>query len=219
VPYLHAVSDMCTKDIEGPLPHYENAPCEVQWAFGHGLSYSNFTYDKVVASKTLLKYDLDADNQDAVSVQVTVSNRGSVAGVETVLFFSFDKSRSVTPEYKQLRAFEQVKLDPGESKIVSVSIPMEDFRYVGAHDDSHYIFQDGLSFQIGVGTHTDCRVTDDLCTSTISLRLDSKYTGACEAACDLWSSSGCHDLKQSDCWDMCSSIHQDADLEMNNDGW
>ena len=56
LPYLHSVSIMCTSAIgttgndnddetttTTTLPHYYNVPCEVQWPFGHGLSYTQFT--------------------------------------------------------------------------------------------------------------------------------------------------------------------------------
>ena len=226
VPYLHAVSDKCTEDTGGTLPHWENAPCEVQWPFGHGLSYSTFEYEDLEVNTDRLQHLRRSEEDSSLTVTVTVKNSGSYAGAETVLFFTFDDFRATSPEYKRLRGFEKVLLEPGSSTKVSITVPLEDLRFVGPHDETHYILQNGLSFRVGVGAHTDCRVNpdDSLCSSPVTIVTDSDYVGACEAACSLWSSSGCSGslgLSMDDCWDMCSSIHSDTsgDLGMNNDGW
>lgn len=226
VPYLHAVSDKCTEDTGGTLPHWENAPCEVQWPFGHGLSYSTFEYEDLEVNTDRLQYLRRSEEDSSLTVTVTVKNIGLYSGAETVLFFTFDDFRATSPEYKRLRGFEKVLLEPGSSTKVSITVPLEDLRFVGPHDETHYILQNGLSFRVGVGAHTDCRVNpdDSLCSSPVTIVTDSDYVGACEAACSLWSSSGCSGslgLSMDDCWDMCSSIHSDTsgDLGMNNDGW
>ena len=229
VPYLHSVSDMCTKgEPNEPLPHYENVPCEVQWPFGHGLSFTTFEYSDLELSDTLLKARharQDHSEDDDLTVSVTVQNSGLVAGAETVLFFTFDEFRDTTPEYKRLRGFEKVWLEPNQSVRVKVKIPIDDLRFVGPHDDSHYILQDGLTFRVGVGANTDCRhMTGDssACSQLVTIRTDEDYIGACEAACNQWSSSGCSDFyRMTDgvCWEMCTSIHGDSNLQMNNDGW
>jgi hypothetical protein len=227
IPYLHAVSDMCTKDTGDELPHWENAACEVQWPFGHGLSYSKFEYENLSLSSKVLEHQRGSEEQgSSLTTTVTLKNTGTMAGSETVLFFTFDLARSTTPEYKRLRGFEKVWLEAGESTKVKLTISLEDLRFVGPHDETHYILQDGLEFQVGIGAHTDCRANSDdaLCSSVVSIRTDPDYVGACEAACNLWSTSGCDDhygMSVDSCWDMCSSIHQDTSgaLELNNDGW
>jgi beta-glucosidase len=228
IPYLHSVSDMCTKDPGGTLPHWENVPCDVQWPFGHGLSYTNFEYENLSVSTTTLDYHYEMDEEPSLTISVTVKNTGIFAGAESVLFFTFDQFRSVTPEYKRLRGFEKVWLEPATSTSVSLTIPLDDFRFVGPHDDTHYILQDGLAFQVGVGPDVDCRRPTDetapLCSPPVVISAGEDYVAACESACNLWKSSGCSDhfkMTRDNCWDMCTSIHQESsgDLQMNNDGW
>lgn len=234
IPYLHAVSDMCTDDADGgTLPHWVNAPCEVQWPFGHGLSYTQFEYDNLKLNTQTLQYhhcqkEEKGDDSSSLTITVTVKNTGVMAGAESVLFFTFDEARSSTPEYKRLRGFKKVWLEAGTSTQVHLTIPLDDFRFVGPHDDAHYVFQDKLSFRVGIGADTDCRtnIDDPRCSSPVTIRTDPDYVGACEAACNLWSESGCSqhlEFSMENCWDICSSIHQnveiDNDLEMNNDGW
>jgi hypothetical protein len=72
LPYLHSISDMCTDETkEDTLPHYSNIPCKVQWPFGHGLSYSQFTYSDITLSTEILYHrwhddgdDIDDDDDD-----------------------------------------------------------------------------------------------------------------------------------------------------------
>lgn len=225
VPYLHAVSDMCTRDTGGTLPHWENIPCEVQWPFGHGLSYTQFGYSDVQTNVDTLQQHWDRDRKTDLEVYVTVTNKGDRAGSETVLFFSFDDFRSTTPEYKRLRGYEKVWLEPGGSTQVMMAISLDDLRFVGPHDDSHYILQDGMVFRVGVGADADCRTDPDsyLCSRPITIQTESDYVGACEAACGLWQDSGCHELPdEPTCRHACSSIHHDVistGVELNNDGW
>jgi len=246
VPYLHEVSEMCTEDTGGTLPHWNNVPCEVQWPFGHGLSYSRFEYGDVRLSTTTLQqhwHDAEDDNDskskrsfddEELTVTVNVTNTGDITGAETVLFFTFDESRSTTPEYKRLRGYEKVWFEPGESKDVSITISLQDdLRFVGPHDDSHYILQDGLQFVVGIGSGSDCRLANDSCSELVTIRTEKDYNGACEAACNLWRDSGDYCTSQAfppkpsttgtaidTCREACASIHFDkTDVQLNNDGW
>lgn len=224
VPYLHAVSDTCTMDTGGPLPHWDYAPCEVEWPFGHGHSYSTFEYTDLSVSSKSLRLDLKGTEEPMLTINVTVTNEGEMAGADTVMFFSFDTARATTPEYKRLRGFDKVWLDPGESATVTFTLSLDDLRFVGPHDNSHYILQDGMSFQIGVGAHTDCRNDqgDDHCSDPIVIYTGPEYVGACEAACNLWTSSGCDThvgMTPDSCWDMCTAVHQSGGVSLDNDGW
>lgn len=223
IPYLHAVSDKCTKDTGDVFPHWENLPCEVQWAFGHGLSYTTFDFDFVepVVSEIL---HIRGQASSDLSIRVNVTNMGDLAGATTVMIFTFDIFRSSTPEYKRLRAFEKVWVEAKAWKIVTLSIPHDDLRFIGSHDDSHYVFENNMQFRLGVGAEVDCRANldDNRCSEPITIKTDADYVGACEAACDVWMESGCmrlFSLGGDSCLEECSTIHSDLSLELNNDGW
>ena len=223
-PYLHSVSDQCTKDTDGPLPHWENIPCETQWPFGHGLSYTSFTYSDLSLSTNELVYRR-SEKPSSLTITARVKNTGDRPGSDVAMIYTFDEFRSTTPEYKRLRSYEKITLNVGESKLIKVTLPVEDFRFVGPHDDSHYILQNGLRFRVGVGA-ADCRMNPDspACSDPVTVTLDNNYVAACEAACNLWQESDCfgvYGFSMDRCWDMCSSIHQDSEgnLQMNNDGW
>ena len=230
-PYFHTVSDQCTGgDETSPLPHWQYGQCEVQWPFGFGLSYTVFEYSQLSLSTKRLQYTPEGmqGKNEPLTISVDVKNKGSRAGYDTVLFFSFDEARSTTPEYKMLRAFEKIFLEPGEEKTVSVSIPIDTFKFVGAHDDTHFILEDGLQFSIGVGAKTDCRTDETavLCSDFITIDTGYKYIAACESACELWASSGCAEtlsLSDKKCWELCTDVSRNSEVKKHlgegEDGW
>ncbi len=77
----------------------------VLFPFGHGLSYTTFSYDN--------------EKTDGKTVTLTVTNTGDRAGSETVLIFGDNKKANV----RELIAFEKVLLQPGESREICFSIP------------------------------------------------------------------------------------------------
>ena len=86
------------------------------FAFGHGLSYTTFKIGKV----TVDKQQITADEQITFSVNVT--NTGSRAGAETVQLYISDKVASVDRPIKELKAFQKVFLQPGETQQVNLTI-------------------------------------------------------------------------------------------------
>jgi beta-glucosidase len=219
IPYFHALSDQCTKDEPGtPLPHYEYVPCPAQWPFGHGLSYTSFAYSNLAAGG-----GIDRD----LAVHVTVTNTGSRAGTESVLVYTFDEFRSTTPEYKRLRAFVKLYLQPNESRTITLLVPVEDLKFIGPHDDHHYILDPTMVTWVGVG-NVDCRdepASTDLCVRLESPDKDKPYVAACDAACRVWTDrSGCANhfgLTSTSCLSACMSISENPSDGMAwiNDGW
>ena len=89
---------------------------EPLFAFGHGLSYTTFQYGKVTADKS----SLTADEQ--ITFTVPVTNTGSRAGAETIQLYIRDVESSVERPFKELKAFNKVFLQPGETQQVSLTI-------------------------------------------------------------------------------------------------
>ena len=101
-----------------------NAVMDVQWPFGHGLSYTKFAYSNMTVSAT----EFTAD--DVLKVTVDVTNTGEVAGKESVLLFSSDLYASSTPDVRRLRAFDKIELAPGETKTVELEVTGKDLAFV-----------------------------------------------------------------------------------------
>ena len=86
------------------------------YAFGHGLSYTTFELSKAVADKKEMSLS------DNISFTVQVKNIGTMAGAEVVQLYVSDKKASVDRPLKELKAFQKVFLQPGESKEVRLTI-------------------------------------------------------------------------------------------------
>lgn len=100
-----------------------------QWNFGHGLSYTTFSYSNLETNlKTFGK-------NDTLKVTVTVKNQGQQTGKEVVQLYSRDHYASVSPSRKKLKGFKKVSLEAGESKKVSFSLPANRLSFVGIDND------------------------------------------------------------------------------------
>lgn len=84
--------------------------------FGHGLSYTTFAYGKPSADKKTMTAD------DTISFTVNVKNTGTREGQEVVQLYISDKKSSLPRPVKELKAFQKVKLAPGEEKAVTLTI-------------------------------------------------------------------------------------------------
>jgi len=93
---------------------YEAQNIKPLFAFGHGLSYTTFSYGKVKASsKTMGK---------TIKFSVEVTNTGSIAGAEVVQLYISDRESSVERPVKELKGFQKVWLAPGQTKTVEFQI-------------------------------------------------------------------------------------------------
>lgn len=86
------------------------------FAFGHGLSYTQFAISNLRADKSSMT---DSDN---MTFTVNVKNTGNRAGAEIVQLYIHDIKSSVDRPYKELKGFQKVYLQPGESKDITLSI-------------------------------------------------------------------------------------------------
>ena len=88
--------------------------------FGYGLSYTTFTmHDAKLADAT----------PGAVKVNVSVTNTGSCAGAEVVQLYVQDVKSSVARPVKELKAFQKVFLQPGETKEVTLTLNDRAFQF------------------------------------------------------------------------------------------
>ncbi len=86
------------------------------YPFGHGLSYTEFTYSNLKLSSR----QITASGN--ITVSATVKNTGKLAGDEVVQLYIHDVSPSLKRPVKELRGFQRISLQPGESKTISFNI-------------------------------------------------------------------------------------------------
>lgn len=128
------------------------------YAFGYGLSYTKFEYNAL----TLSAKEIARDAQVTVSIQV--SNTGEVKAKEVVQLYVRDHVSSVTRPIKELKAFQKIELEPGQSKTVSFELNQDAFAFWGI--DKTYQTEPG-DFTIMVGSSSR---DSDLKTATLNIQ-------------------------------------------------
>ncbi len=111
--------------------------------FGYGLSYSSFSVSEPVLSKSTIT------SNESVSVRVTVTNTGKVAAAEVVQLYIRDEYASVTRPTLELKGFQRVQLNPGESKQVELQLSPKQLAFYDINMD--FVVEPG-EFTISVGT-------------------------------------------------------------------
>lgn len=104
---------------------YLDLPNEPLFPFGHGLSYTRFAYSGFSAQPSEMRAG------DKLTLTVTISNEGEVAGEETALFFMRDPVASVSRPVLELRGMEKVSLAPGERKTIELVLTTADMTFPG----------------------------------------------------------------------------------------
>lgn len=93
------------------------------FAFGHGLSYTDFAYGKATADAT----DMTADG--TITITVPVTNTGKVAGEEVVQLYISDPKSSLPRPAKELKGFKKLSLKPGETANAVFTITADDLSF------------------------------------------------------------------------------------------
>ncbi len=120
-------------DSHGYNPLYE---------FGFGLSYTTFSYSNLHLSQPQLK------EGETLTVTVDVKNTGQREGKESVLLYTSQSYASIAPDFKRLRAYEKIDLQPGETKTVTFKITPADLAFV--NDLSKTVTEAG-EFKVMIG--------------------------------------------------------------------
>ncbi|MEG1585604.1 MAG: glycoside hydrolase family 3 N-terminal domain-containing protein [Bacteroidales bacterium] len=116
------------------------------YSFGHGLSYTTFEYNDLVITPDKIT------TAQEVTVRCNVTNTGRIAGDEVVQLYVRDVLSSVTTYEKNLRGFERVHLQPGETKEVVFKLIPRDLELLNIKED--WIVEPG-DFKIMIGASSE----------------------------------------------------------------
>ncbi len=132
-------------DMEGHTYRYFRE--EPLYPFGYGLSYTKFDYGDVIISE-----DKIASGQ-SVKVSVDVTNTGDIEGEEVVQLYIKDVESDSPRPIKDLRGYERLNIQPGETKTVTFDVTPDKLAYwnVEQHD---YVVEPG-EFKLLVGSSSD----------------------------------------------------------------
>jgi len=122
---------------------YSSKNVPVQYPFGYGLSYTTFDISGVTVKRA----------GEGFKISATVKNTGSVAGAEVVQLYVSDVESSVERPVKELKGFEKVFLQPGESRKVQFTLDRRALSFFDA--DSHAWVAEPGEFRALVGTSSE----------------------------------------------------------------
>jgi beta-glucosidase len=125
---------------------YIDLPNSPKYAFGHGLSYTTFAYSNLKFSKkSMLK-------NESITVSFDLQNSGKVAGEEVAQFYLRDMVSQPVRPIKELKGFQKIMLQPGETKTVTFTINKEKLAFY--NEQLERITQPG-DFRLMIGSASD----------------------------------------------------------------
>lgn len=120
--------------------------------FGHGLSYTTFSYGKA----TLSAKEMSADG--SLTITVPITNIGSIEGKETVQLYVHDEKSSLPRPLKELKGFKKVNIAPGTTVEVDFTLTPDDLKFFD--DNQHKWIAEPGKFKVLIGSSsTDIRNT------------------------------------------------------------
>lgn len=123
-----------------------------KYEFGYGLSYTTFKYDNLLLNKKKITA------ADKIEVSLNVTNTGKYAGEEVVQLYLRDKVGSIVRPMKELKDFQKIKLNAGETKTVKFIIDKEKLSFFNAN--LNWVAEPG-DFDLMIGASSaDIRLKD-----------------------------------------------------------
>lgn len=142
VPLYYNVMQTGRPVTEGTVfwSHYIDERNDALFPFGHGLSYSHFTYSNL---------RIDDSNKKAIKVTVDVTNDSAMDGEEVVQLYIRDRVASLTRPIKELKGFEKISLKAAETESVQFTLTDDELGFYQL--DGNFVVENG-DFDVMVGT-------------------------------------------------------------------
>ncbi len=126
--------------------HYDTRDMAVRYPFGHGLSYTTFAYGNLTVDHDTIAPD------GTLIVSVDVTNTGGVAGKEAVQLYVRGAHKGISRPAQELRAFDKVALEAGETKTVRFTLDSRAFAYWEPRIHGWYVESGAYDVLIGASS-------------------------------------------------------------------
>lgn len=127
--------------------YYESCQRAVRWPFGYGLSYTDFSYRNLSLDREKMS------DEEELRVDVDVTNIGKRTGKTVVQLYVAPPQKEGMRPVRELRAFEKVELQPGETKTVTFSLGKRSFAYWRTAIHDWFVTEGDYLVQIGTSSH------------------------------------------------------------------
>ena len=126
--------------------YYDKKGMQVMFPFGHGLSYTTFEYSDINVEKA------EMTDTETLKVTARITNTGKVKGKETAFLFVGHPTYTVERPVRELKGFEKVELEPGESKTVSFTLDKRSFAYYDVNAGDWLVEDKDYTIEIGASS-------------------------------------------------------------------
>jgi len=126
--------------------HYLDEKKTPLYPFGHGLSYTSFSYNNLKINKV---------NNREVKISVNLTNTGKVKGKEVAQLYIHDLFASVTRPVRELKGFKLIQLNPSETKIIHFTLTEKE---LGFYDNKGTFVIEPGKFEVFVGGSSDAKL-------------------------------------------------------------
>ena len=148
--------------------YYDKKEMPVLFPFGFGLSYTTFACSNLRLSGAKIT------DQETLTAAVTVTNTGSRAGKTVVQLYVGDKESTVLRPIRELKGFEKVELQPGESGDVTFTLDKRAFAYWNAAIHDWHVETGAFTIEVGQSSR-DIEVSGEV-TVESTVALPRRYT-------------------------------------------
>lgn len=148
--------------------YYDKKEMEVLFPFGHGLSYTSFSYSDLKVNKKKLT------DEETCKVTMKITNTGNRFGKEAVQLYVQDVESRVIRPVKELKGFDKVALEPGESKTVTFELQKRAWAYYDVESRGWYTEEGEFRILIGASSQ-DIRLTETVYVTPVA-KIKHKYS-------------------------------------------
>lgn len=142
------------EDIFVGYRYYDTFSKKVLFPFGYGLSYTEFVYNDLQIMNSY------GEEGEKFTVSLDVTNIGKRSGKETIQIYVGKKDSKVERPLKELRGFEKVMLESGETRTVTIELDARSFQYYN-EDEKNFVTESGM-YEIYAG-----RNVKEICCKTV----------------------------------------------------
>ena len=143
------------EDIFIGYRYYDKKKMNVQYPFGHGLSYTSFSYSDLKTDKITIT------DKETLHVSCKIKNTGTCAGKEIVQLYVKDVESSVERPVRELKGFSKVYLNPGEEKEVEFTLDKRSFSYYETLISDWFVESGEFVIEIGASSR-DIRLSQSI---------------------------------------------------------
>ena len=123
------------------------------YSFGHGLSYTTFSYENLTVKQKQVSAGAIVD------ISLKITNTGGVCGSETIQLYIRDEYASTPRPMKELKGYARLTLEPNASKTVTFHLPVDQLAFYSA--DRELVLEPGRIFVMIGSSSSDIRLTDE----------------------------------------------------------